>query len=89
MKKKLILLTSLFSVVSGVLVAQQDKLITHFIYDKMSINPGETGVDQGANSICATTIYRNQWDKVNGAPNSAVLNVESNLNRFVPVNFGI
>lgn len=79
MKKKLILLTSLFSVVSGVLVAQQDKLITHFIYDKMSINPGETGIDKG---ICATTIYRNQWDRVNGAPNSAIFNVEANLSPY-------
>jgi len=89
MKKKIVLLTSLFTVVAGGLVAQQDKLITHFMYDKMSLNPGETGVDQGSNSICANTIYRNQWDKVNGAPNSAVLNVEANLKRFMPVNLGL
>lgn len=82
MKKKIILLTSLFTVVAGGLVAQQDKLITHFMFDKMSLNPGETGVDQGSNSICGNTIYRNQWDKVNGAPNSAVLNVESNLTKL-------
>lgn len=52
------------------------------MYDKMSLNPGETGVDQGRNSICGNTIYRNQWDKVNGAPNSAVLNVEANLTQI-------
>ena len=52
----------------------------------MSINPGETGLDDG---ICATTIYRNQWDKVNGAPNSAVLNVEANMNRFFPGGLGV
>jgi type IX secretion system PorP/SprF family membrane protein len=86
MKKKLILLSSIFTVVATNLVAQQDKLITHFIYDKMSINPGETGIDDG---ICATTIYRNQWDKVNGAPNSAILNVEANMNRFFPGGLGI
>lgn len=55
----------------------------------MSVNPGETGLDQSNNSICATSIYRNQWDKVNGAPNSAVFNIESNLDRFVPVNLGL
>ena len=55
--------------------AQQDKLLTHFMYDRMSVNPGETGLDEG---ICATSVYRNQWDKVNGAPNSAVLNVAAN-----------
>lgn len=54
----------------------------------MSINPGVTGMGM-SNSICATTIYRNQWDKVNGAPNSAVLNVEADLSRFFPGGIGI
>lgn len=68
--------------------AQQDKLLTHFIYDKMSINPGKTGIDM-YNSICATSLYRNQWDKVNGAPNSAILNVEGNLSKFFPGGVGM
>lgn len=68
--------------------AQQDKLLTHFIYDKMTINPGKTGIDL-YNGICATSIYRNQWDKVNGAPNSAVLNIEANLSKFFPGGVGI
>ena len=68
--------------------AQQDKLITHFIYDKMSLNPGKTGMGL-SNGLCATSIYRNQWDKVNGAPNSAVLNIEADLNRFFPGGIGI
>jgi type IX secretion system PorP/SprF family membrane protein len=68
--------------------AQQDKLITHFIYDKMSINPGKTGIDL-YNGICATSIYRNQWDKINGAPNSAVLNIEANLTKYFPGGVGI
>lgn len=81
------LLSSLFVVVTSNLSAQQDKLITHFIYDKMTINPGETGLDRG---ICATTIYRNQWDKVNGAPNSAILNIEANLSPYFKAGgFGI
>jgi len=78
---------SLFAFICSTLVfGQQDKLITHFMYDKMSLNPGKTGVDGG---ICATTMYRNQWDRVNGAPNSAVLNVEADLSRFIPVNAGV
>jgi type IX secretion system PorP/SprF family membrane protein len=72
--------------VSNLIFAQQDKLLTHFMYDKMSINPGSTGLDDG---ICFTTLYRNQWDKVNGAPNSAILNVEANLNRFFPGGLGL
>jgi type IX secretion system PorP/SprF family membrane protein len=81
-------LALLLLVASTNLFSQQDKLLTHFIYDKMSINPGKTGVDM-YNSICATSIYRNQWDKVNGAPNSAVLNVEANLSKFFPGGVGL
>ncbi|MBU2019363.1 MAG: PorP/SprF family type IX secretion system membrane protein [Bacteroidetes bacterium] len=66
--------------------AQQDKIITHFIYDKMSLNPGETGIDEG---ICGTSIYRNQWDKVTGAPVSMVFNVEANINRYFPGGVGL
>lgn len=71
---------------SGASYAQQDKLVTHFIFDKMSFNPGATGIDDG---FCGTTIYRNQWDKVNGAPNSAILNVQGALDRWAPVGVGI
>lgn len=66
--------------------AQQDKIITHFIYDKMSLNPGETGIDEG---ICGAMIYRNQWDKVAGAPVSMVFNAEANINRYFPGGVGI
>ena len=82
------LLTILLVAVIGSVQAQQDKLVTHFIFDKMSINPGKTGLDL-YNGICATSIYRNQWDKVNGAPNSAILNIESNLSRFLHGGIGI
>lgn len=82
------LLTILLVAVIGSIQAQQDKLVTHFIFDKMSTNPGKTGLDL-YNGICATSIYRNQWDKVNGAPNSAILNIESNLSRFLPGGIGI
>lgn len=86
MRKNSILLPSFVFIVLSSTFAQQDKLITHFIYDKMSINPGETGIDDG---ICGTTIYRNQWDKVSGAPNSGILNVEANLDRFIRSGLGI
>ncbi len=86
MKKKLLVLTTLILAQCGVALAQQDKLITHFIYDKMSINPGATGMEEG---ICGTAIYRNQWDKVNGAPNSVLLNVEANMNRYFPGGVGV
>lgn len=82
--KQVLLATSLFTLFIGSFAfGQQDKLITHYMYDKMSLNPGKTGMDF-KNTICATTIYRNQWDKVNGAPNSALLNIEANLSQYSP-----
>ena len=83
-----VVLILFFSLSLTGLFAQQDKLITNFMYDKMSINPGKTGIDMN-NSICATSIYRNQWDKVNGAPNSAVLNIEGNFSRLFKGGLGL
>jgi type IX secretion system PorP/SprF family membrane protein len=88
MQLKNTLITLICSFTLSHFFAQQDKLITNFMFDKMSINPGKTGVDM-YNSICATSIYRNQWDKVNGAPNSAVLNIEGNLERFFKGGIGL
>jgi len=85
MKKRLLVLSLIACAIGGNAVAQQDRLITHFMYDKMSVNPGVTGLGV-KNGLCGTSIYRNQWDKVNGAPNSAVLNVEANLEQYrIPV----
>lgn len=66
--------------------SQQDKVLTHFIFDKMSLNPGETGIDDG---FCATAIYRNQWDKITGAPVSMIFNLEGKLDRWIPGGGGI
>ena len=79
MKKNLLFLSICILSCSGISYAQQDMLLTHFMYNKMMFNPGSTGMDDG---ICANLAYRNQWDKVNGAPNSAVLNVEAKLDRW-------
>jgi len=82
MKRKLLVLSLITCVIGGGAFAQQDRLITHFMFDKMSVNPGVTGMNM-TDAFCATSIYRNQWDKVNGAPNSVVLNVDANINRYI------
>jgi type IX secretion system PorP/SprF family membrane protein len=74
----LVLIFLIFMCVAQV-QAQQDKLLTHFMFDKMSFNPGETGIEEG---ICGTALFRNQWGRVNGAPNSTLFNVEANINRY-------
>lgn len=88
MKRRILVVTTLLLAACGA-NAQQDLALTHFIYNKMAVNPGETGIDNGA---CGNMIYRNQWDKVNGAPNSLLINGEANLPsmlRLSPVNAGV
>jgi type IX secretion system PorP/SprF family membrane protein len=75
---KNLLFCLLIASVTQSLFAQQDILMTHFMFDKLRINPAITGVDEGVSS---SMIYRNQWDKVAGAPNTAIFNCEMNLNK--------
>lgn len=86
MKKIIFTITTFCSLTLSVVNAQQEKLLTHFIHDKMTINPGSTGMGTG---ISGTVIYRNQWDKINGAPNSVLFNVDASMGRLLPVNLGL
>lgn len=87
MKNYLLIFSALcFSI--SISYGQQNKLLTHFIFDKMSINPGATGVGMPAQA-CGTMIYRNQWDKFNGAPNSVLANAEANMSQYFPSAVGI
>lgn len=70
---------SVFCIISAGAFAQQDIALTHFIYNKFAVNPAAAGIDEG---VCGNLIYRNQWDKVNGAPNSVVFNAEANMESF-------
>lgn len=89
MKGKLLRLTIVSLCVSTSVFAQQDKLLTHFIFDKMSLNPGATASNLNGDGFCLTSVYRNQWDKVNGAPNSALFNGAARLERFFPGRIGV
>ncbi|MFT6500380.1 MAG: type IX secretion system PorP/SprF family membrane protein [Crocinitomicaceae bacterium] len=82
MKRRLLVLSLIACTVGVNANAQQDRAMTHFMYEKMSVNPGATGINF-LDGFCGTSIYRNQWDKVNGAPNSVVLNVEGNIDRYM------
>ncbi|WP_107038809.1 PorP/SprF family type IX secretion system membrane protein [Brumimicrobium mesophilum] len=86
--KRLLLISILISSAVFYTYGQQDKTLTHFIFDKMSINPGATGVGM-SHQACGTMIYRNQWDKFNGAPNSVLANAEANLSQYFPSAAGI
>lgn len=56
--------------------AQQDPQFSHFMYDKLSINPGFAGIDR---KLCGTMFYRNQWMGFGNQPTTALLNVHSNV----------
>ncbi|MCG8574958.1 MAG: PorP/SprF family type IX secretion system membrane protein [Flavobacteriales bacterium] len=73
MKKILSLLLCCLAI--NVSLAQQDKQFTHYLFDRMSFNPATTGFK----GYCGTLMYRNQWDRVQDAPNSTMLNLQANL----------
>lgn len=79
MERILLVVATIVVFCSGTL-AQQDNTLTNFIYNKNGINPGSVGIGP---DICASLIYRNQWDKFNGAPNSVLFTADANLSRAV------
>lgn len=85
---KKLLLTTLMTISIVYAFGQQDKLLTHFIFDKMSLNPGATGIHLN-HEVSGTFIYRDQWDKFSGAPNSTIFNAEANISRYFPSGVGI
>ena len=54
--------------------AQQDYQFTHYMYDKLSFNPGYAGLNK---SICGTIIFREQWSGFDGNPTTALVNVHA------------
>lgn len=62
---------------SGLCKGQQDKQMTHYFFDRMSFNPSATGFS----GVSGMIIYRNQWDKVQDAPNTTLFNAQANIPR--------
>jgi type IX secretion system PorP/SprF family membrane protein len=75
---KRILLCTLSYLAVNVSIAQSDKQLTHYMFDKMSYNPATTGFK----GYCATVIYRGQWDKVANAPKTMLVNLQGSLPEF-------
>lgn len=77
MKRVLSLLLCCLSV--SFVFGQQDKQFTHYMFDRMSYNPAATGF----RGYCGTLIYRNQWDRVQDAPNTTLFNVQGNMQKVI------
>ncbi len=56
--------------------AQQQRLYTMFMYNKLGLNPGYAGYHEHG---CLTAIYRSQWLGFEGAPETQVLSFHSPL----------
>jgi len=76
MKKILLLTLCYFSV--NLAYSQSDKQLTHYMFDKMSFNPGATGYK----GYCGTFVGREQWVATDNAPRTFLLNLEGNLQKL-------
>jgi type IX secretion system PorP/SprF family membrane protein len=72
MKKTLTIIA--FALGSTAAFAQQDPQFSQFMFNKLFMNPGYAGMRQ---ALCATTIYRNQWQGFDGAPKSMVFSADA------------
>jgi len=61
------------SITGLVTFAQQDAQFSMNMFNRLAINPGYAGTNQ---ALCATVLYRDQWDKFSGAPKTGLLSVD-------------
>ncbi|HEU4716374.1 MAG TPA: type IX secretion system membrane protein PorP/SprF [Bacteroidia bacterium] len=53
--------------------SQQDPQFSQYMYNKLFMNPGYAGIRQ---ALCATAIYRDQWQGFDGAPKTGVFSAD-------------
>ena len=74
LKKKVVLTFLLFSTFICVVEAQQDAQYTQYMFNTMTVNPAYAG---SRGNLSAAALYRRQWFGLDGAPESATLNLHS------------
>ena len=72
MKKAFIVFVAVFC--AQIADAQQDPQFTHFMFDKLSINPGFAGT---SDAYCVTVLSRNQWSGFDQAPKTTLINAHA------------
>lgn len=77
-KIKFVLLLLLLSSTTLLLKAQQEPQYTQFMYNKLPINAGYTG---GRGCLSMRALYRTQWVKLEGAPQTATFSIHSPLKK--------
>jgi type IX secretion system PorP/SprF family membrane protein len=72
--KKTLLLLAIVALGALNAKAQQDPQFSQYMFDRLSFNPGFTGLN---GNICATAIHREQWSGFEGSPSSTLINLHS------------
>lgn len=69
----------LFAVLFTAAFSQQERQVSHYMYDLVSVNPASAG---SSDKINAHGILRQQWVGIDGAPFTGVLNIEGPFKLF-------
>ncbi len=83
--KKIIITATLLIAVFFKGMAQQDPLLTQYMFNHLLINPGYAGSKDYA---MTTLLYRNQWVKLDGAPKSIVATIHGPVFKSRKVGLG-
>lgn len=76
--KKLIWIISVFVLCTNA-YTQQERQVSHYMYDQISINPGSAGSSE---MISTHFIMRQQWVGIDGAPTDYILNLSAPFKLF-------
>ncbi|MBN1159154.1 MAG: type IX secretion system membrane protein PorP/SprF [Bacteroidales bacterium] len=77
MKKSILVFFALTVFISA--EAQQERQVSHYMYDHISINPGFAG---SSDMISTHAIMRQQWVGIEGAPRDVILNLSAPFRLF-------
>jgi type IX secretion system PorP/SprF family membrane protein len=76
--RKIILIFCAFVICTGAF-SQQERQVSHYMYDHISINPGSAG---SSDQISTHAIMRQQWVGIEGAPVEFVVNLSAPFKLF-------
>ena len=74
-----IITAAICAAVASASFAQQDPQFTQYMFDRLSINPAVAGT---SGQLCGTLLLRQQWTGFDGAPKTALLNVQAPITRI-------
>jgi type IX secretion system PorP/SprF family membrane protein len=83
--KKLKLTFLFLALTVRAVLAQQDPLSSHYMFNTLTYNPGIAGT---TGMICATAITRQQWVGFEGAPSTTIFNISAPVSPF-KINSGV